>query len=992
MPRTVVIGVGGTGLQVIQNLRRRIVENHRRLDAFEYLRFLFIDTDYHSVELTPDSRKEWEVLGQETHLSPAEYAIIGVDDVGNVLGNLTQYKQIEPWFPADNLKGINQTAKGNPGASQIRPLGRMAFTLNAGLIKDRFLSLMNNLPNPPGGGKTKVVVVCSLSGGTGSGMFLDLAYSLRKWDSNIETEAFLILPSFTENRGSRYLANAYAALLELNYFSAQTSSFESRGRNTKFHLPLERDGHPEAPFDTCYLVSPRNSAPLNLSLGGLAEMVAHRLYLNMDSGAASWISGLMSNNRGERQLSLHDPFTGAVHSQNFCTFGLASIEYPIEKVTEILSYRLVEDVVMGWVKPRLTPPNVNQLVLQDIPDLWLTDHHLLGNLDLFGSNNSYSGIEQEVRGYVNAARGKAAAKRLAPSMSERYNSFAKEYRTGGVIAFYQGLLDNATGAVQVLLERVRGKMNYFLQDPEFGYTHALGYLTELIRVLEQKSAEFARTLQSLDPKTRNSAQTVNLALNQLNEADNKLVFRDRAVSDAMQRLSEAMIMNLTAFTESHAYNYACQLISALLSGMSVGDRRVSGLKDLRADLEAWRQAVDKLLGEIRTEMGARRDFLQRRVAASADFNGSLLYSTDQVDSVYKQLDLDGARKHIRDRVLPAGDVLGASASPDYFLHGAFGSAIQWLTEISVLGVAEKNVADQLLEEYPESRRADRQKLLADNLKNSMAFLQFDQGEKTIAQHDPTVGYADAESKHAKAAALMSDDQKRFPNVSLVRSELEKQVGLRPSQIRQVADTHQILFLHETAGFPLRLIRDVRALRDSYESLAQTATALPMHIQKSFEPPLMGLFITSDEERRAIEQCEESFLVGWVEGKLRIELNKFEERSEVRYRYREAGAEKFHALGWTRDEAFGRWMAGSADLEPVRQRLNEDIEHFRDSLDTVVKRREFARRLTSTLEVIKQEARHGEEDPIYLRYSRIRERVFTGWKLPEMEAAGAQSTM
>jgi hypothetical protein len=81
------------------------------------------------------------------------------------------------------------------------------------------------------------------------------------------------------------------------------------------------------------------------------------------------------------------------------------------------------------------------------------------------------------------------------------------------------------------------------------------------------------------------------------------------------------------------------------------------------------------------------------------------------------------------------------------------------------------------------------------------------------------------------------------------------------------------------------------------------------------------------------------------------------------------------------------MAGGADLDGMRERLNGDIQHFRDMLDTTAKRREFSQRLGKTLEQIKQEARHKEEDPVYLRYSRIRERVFNGWKLPETEAAG-----
>ena len=982
MQRTIVIGLGGTGLDVIRSLRRRIVENHGRVDALPYLRFLFIDTDKNAVEVTEGTRKDWEVLGQPTNLSPAECAIVGIEDPGAYLKNLSGYKQIEPWFPAENLEGIDQTAKKNPGASQIRPLGRMAFTINESEIRNKFLATLASLPNPPGGGNTRVVVVCSLSGGTGSGMFLDIAYGLKKWEPNIETLACLVLPSMTESRGPRYLANAYAALLELNYFSVPAVKQNGREKPIKFAMPLEREGDQGAPFDTCYLVSPRNSAPLNLTLAGLADMISHRLYLEFDSAAAQWTGSMMSNNRGERIKLLEDPFTGAVHSQNFCTFGLSSIEYPVEKVTEILAYQLIEDVVNGWVRKRLTPPNVNQLVREDLAELWLTDDHLLGNLDLFEGKNNYEPIEQQVRAYVNDARGKAPAKRLAPAMSERYNNFAKEFRTGGVIAFYQGLLDNARGAVEVLVGRLRAKINGYLLDPALGYDHAIAYVTELIAILEQASADYARKLQELKPKIENSGRAVNLSLNQLNEADNKIMFRDSAVSEAMQRVTEAMITNLTSFTSSHALNYGSQLLAGLLDGLLVKEVHVRGLKDFKVELEAWRQAIEKMHGEIRTELASRKEFLSKRVAASADFNGSLLFASPQVESIYHQLDQAGALQYIRERSVPGNDVLAVGAQASFVLEQGFLHAIRWLREVSAVRIAEKNVADQLLEAYPESRKSERHALLAANKKNSLAFLDFSQAEIGLGSGTEKLGYEQLETKQASIAALMSDDESRFPNVARVRTELEKEVGYRT--VKAISDTHQILFLEEKAAFPLRLIKDLRALKEQYDRLREQSSSLPMHIQKTFDPPLMNLFVTSDEERRAVEEAEEDFLIGWVQGQIAFEKNLAEERDEVRYLYREAGAPKFFALGWTRDEAFDRWMDGKATPRKIRDLMRDDALHLRDGMDTMLKRKEFSNRLAASLEKIKQESRRKGEDPVYLRYSAIRERIFAAWKLPEPE--------
>ena len=83
MPQTIVIGIGGTGLDIIRCLRRRIVESHGALDHFRHLRFLYIDTDATSVALGDDLKKRWQVLGKDTFLGPAEYCLIGVEEMAD---------------------------------------------------------------------------------------------------------------------------------------------------------------------------------------------------------------------------------------------------------------------------------------------------------------------------------------------------------------------------------------------------------------------------------------------------------------------------------------------------------------------------------------------------------------------------------------------------------------------------------------------------------------------------------------------------------------------------------------------------------------------------------------------------------------------------------------------------------------------------------------------------------------------------------------------
>ena len=974
MPQTIVIGIGGTGLDIIRCLRRRIVENHGTLDHFRHLRFLYIDTDATSVAMGDDLKKRWQVLGKDTFLGPAEYCLISVEEPGAILQNLNGYEQVKSWFPAENLEGIEQTARNNPGASQIRPLGRLGFIMKAGEVEMKFKAILNSIPSVPGGGNVQVYLACSLSGGTGSGAFLDLAYRIRRWAAgNCETYGFLVLPSLTENRGDRYLANAYAALLELNYYSLSRATPEGRTKPIEFRIPLALSGEQGAPFENCYLISPRNSARVTLSLEGLAEMVAHRLYLSLDQAIANDAAALMSNCRAERGRTLSDPFGGQVHSQNFSTFGLASIQYPVQLVTEILAYRIADEVFFSWVKPRIgAPQNVNQQVVADLSELWLTDGHLRGDLDLFGGGNNYDGIASEVKAYVTEARKQAPAKRLATFMSDRFNAFASTFRTGGVMHYYQGLLDNLRGAGNVIMGRVQSKLSAIILDRDLGYPFAVEYLNELIKLLDTRSQSNARYSEGLPSKTLNSRTALNGAFNQLNEADNSLLFHDRRVQEAMQRVTQAMEMNLIAAAETAAYSYDSQLLAVL-------DSR---LKELRSQLEAWKDAIIRLRNTVKDEIRGRQDFLGARSAATAELNGAILFREQQVEAMYSELSVDQARTYVLDRLLGAAkDPIAAIREPDHAIKVAYEHAIRWLDEVSAVRVSSKNVADRLLEEYPDSREAERFKLLNDNLRNSGPFLDFDEAEKGLYQQMESAGYQEAASKHARVVGLIGDQQNKLPAVARIRQDLVSRVGLAPGELKQISDSSEILFLQEAGAFPLRLIKDLKTLREAYRKLCGTRS-LPLHVERQYDPPLQNLFLTTDQERTQQEQAEEDFLVGWVEGRIRVENNPREERDEVRYRYYEAGADRYFFLAPTRDAAFARWMQNDPEIAAHRARLAEENRRFRDSLDSQAARRQFSSSLAGHLDQLKAEYPYHEEDERYQKFSAIRARIFVSWRLPE----------
>ena len=100
MAKQLVIGVGGTGLEVLRCLRRRIVEDYpeQGLRQFPRLGFLYVDTDPNAVEISEDNRKRWEVMGQSIQMNPSEYVIIQAPAIGRILENLPNYPQVREWL------------------------------------------------------------------------------------------------------------------------------------------------------------------------------------------------------------------------------------------------------------------------------------------------------------------------------------------------------------------------------------------------------------------------------------------------------------------------------------------------------------------------------------------------------------------------------------------------------------------------------------------------------------------------------------------------------------------------------------------------------------------------------------------------------------------------------------------------------------------------------------------------------------------------------
>src|SRR5262249_40148950 len=148
---------------------------------------------------------------------------------------------LESWL---NMNVLCRLPRNQTTTDGLRLLGRLALvdnyrTLVAKLKGDlavctRSSSLTTADRQTSLGVRTsrpRVYVVTGLSGGTGSGMFIDLAYLVRHQLQQIglanpEVVGLFLLPSADRNaRKKPALVNAFAALTELEHFSSPKTTY-----------------------------------------------------------------------------------------------------------------------------------------------------------------------------------------------------------------------------------------------------------------------------------------------------------------------------------------------------------------------------------------------------------------------------------------------------------------------------------------------------------------------------------------------------------------------------------------------------------------------------------------------------------------------------------------------------------------------------------------------------------------------------------------------
>jgi hypothetical protein len=226
-----VVGLGGFGRQVLQefrtSLRKRGPSGNLSADTWPHIRLLNIDSDswgYEQAAQQPDSI-----------LRPDEILVTPFQGLSHTLKRPHEREQLETWFPVSQLANV---PRGRSAAAGWRALGRLALVNSGNTVPSRLrqelqacvnemtLSEMARLTSLGlRSTRPRAYVVTSLTGGSGSGMFLDVAAVLRRelrqiGHARAELVGVFLVPTVNRNAEARDVANSYAALRELQHFAS----------------------------------------------------------------------------------------------------------------------------------------------------------------------------------------------------------------------------------------------------------------------------------------------------------------------------------------------------------------------------------------------------------------------------------------------------------------------------------------------------------------------------------------------------------------------------------------------------------------------------------------------------------------------------------------------------------------------------------------------------------------------------------------------------
>lgn len=341
-----LVGLGGSGGKVISKLYERLIAE--RGEGFKSnVTCVAIDTDQ-------------DELNQLAQLGVKKVQISGSGTVGQMVNTLGQ--DVNDWCPTTQNEGNFYSSHVFNGASQCRLKSRLCF---ASFLKNANNELENVLEEflriTSSGSSVQdappiVYIVSSIAGGTGSGIFIQTAFYIKRYfqDKNLQPIVYglfacpdLYKDVVTPQQVPNLYANAYAVIRELNAFNMICGDDMEAPWGGKVTLDIElstksegrlfeknaKGRYGDKPYDVLYFIDRVNY--LSSILGGLDkyyDAMGDIAFSHLYSDISGEVLSTESN-----EMNAHSIAPCAIYA----SAGAATLCYPYKDVVRYIGDRAI---------------------------------------------------------------------------------------------------------------------------------------------------------------------------------------------------------------------------------------------------------------------------------------------------------------------------------------------------------------------------------------------------------------------------------------------------------------------------------------------------------------------------------------------------------------------------------------------------------------------------------------------------------------------------
>lgn len=966
---TIIIGIGGTGGDILLRVRKRFFEKYGSLAHFPIVSYLWLDTD------ATEKNVGAGIFTEQIAFASSEKLMTVMPDTTKVTNDLNQYPHIKKWF----YPGLTKLKTMTEGAGQIRAYSRLGFFEHYTEIKNALINagaLVRNIENcrtvrdkhhlETNPNDLQVFVVFSLAGGTGSGMFLDLAFLVKDvFQGNaLSTVGCVLMPGLFNPHEDRIFANGYAALKELEHYSYDRNFEVEWPDNVVRNIP-------GPPFNYTYFIDRTNHANNAVDFGTreiIFNMIAENIFKDFTQGDFAGYKRGVRINLDQYLVDLYafhhlNENRESIIDQKFITrfssFGMASITVPADRIEQACAYKLAATVVDHWGS--LSKTEFNAAVLTDT-----VLREVLPAIKMYEGNISAQGAIEQRRDFHNALLddGRKQGQKIHNLIEQSIGQACREVREGIHKQKGHGLAQYLRAAV----EREQSKLQNTKPDPQqYGdYSRAIhfnqeemgaeaerllregigrivneqhqsvGYaialLRQVVNVLRDENREYIPAFQ------RSTAQEIKRAEESKRRLDHLLaeISRHEARSNWDGRKRTIIDYDIKRFEEQAPQYLRALLLTQMRQAAVEVCERLNGYIGLAERTESGEMYTEGLIGELYT-LGGQLENLKRRLLSKYEHFKQpatselslLLYDPADIENNYLPRYLGTGEKAAK-QVESIGDQI---------LQELQTSVINLPQIIRVRGIenVELQIRDLCRKPFASIKKdfdvmdTLYKKFPNDGERESQVRFIYNKAKFWLHGGSRPRSYQLSSERHKILVGIpqeSADPGKPEEFKQLLRNRITVP-GDPALSVQPVPDRSEIVFYSEVGGIPINWADSISEMRQKY--LAKQAEGEELHTDCN-EIKFDDLLVLDDRERAELEEAHECFLLGVIFGEIRPEADA---SGRVRYLWSEqiglVGKEKKIALG-IEMRALAELISRKATREKLLARIHDHLDRVRRDRD------------------------------------------------------------